>query len=183
VQPIHLVLLPGLDGTGLLFQPFLETLPDNIKPIVVSYPLNKILGYDELLPIVLEHLPKAAPFVLLGESFSGPLALKVAATGPQALTGLVLCVSFVSCPFPFVPRRAKTLIYPFMFQGLKSLAKINAYKGSKLAIAIFNAVSQVQNQVLAHRVREIIQVDVSKELANCDLPVLYLQGTNPPASE
>ncbi len=177
MQSILLVLLPGLDGTGLLFRPLLEALPANIKPIIVSYPSDKIVGYDELLPIVLWHLPKAAPFVLLGESFSGPIALKVAATKPNTLIGLVLCACFISCPYPFVPRCAKALIHPFMFQGLKRLAKINAYKGSKLAIDMFHAISQVQNRVLANRVREIIQVDVSQELASCHLPILYLQGT------
>jgi pimeloyl-[acyl-carrier protein] methyl ester esterase len=176
MNSIHLVLLPGLDGTGLLFQPLLDVLPTNIKPITVSYPPDKILGYDELLPIVLEHLPKTESFVLLGESFSGPLALKVAATKPNTLKGLVLCASFVRCPYPFVPRYITALIYPFMFQWLKGLAKINAYKGSKLAIDMLNAISQVQNQVLAHRVQEIIQVDVSQELAGCRLPILYLQG-------
>ena len=177
MQPIYLVLLPGLDGTGLLFQPLLEALPNTIKPIIVSYPPDKILGYEELLPIVLEHLPKAASFILLGESFSGPLAIKVAATKSNNLKGLVLCASFVRCPFPFVPDCTKALIYPFLFKILKYLAKLNAYKGSRLAIDMFHAISHVQNQVLAHRVREIMQVDVSQELTSCHLPILYLQGT------
>ena len=81
-----LVLLPGLDGTGLLFQPLVECLPDAIEPVVVSYPPDQKLGYEELLPLVLERLP-AAPFVLLGESFSGPLAVMAAATAPRASAG------------------------------------------------------------------------------------------------
>lgn len=90
MKPIYLVLLPGLDGTGLLFQPLIEMLPSNIKPIVVSYPPDKLLGYNELLPIVLKCLPTDKSFIVLGESFSGPLALRVASTRPDNLEGLVL---------------------------------------------------------------------------------------------
>jgi surfactin synthase thioesterase subunit len=32
------VLLPGFDGTGLLFEPLTERLPRNIEVRVVSYP-------------------------------------------------------------------------------------------------------------------------------------------------
>jgi hypothetical protein len=52
-----LVLLPGLDGTGLLFQPLVEALSKDIEPIVVSYPDDIPLGYGELLPLVDGALP------------------------------------------------------------------------------------------------------------------------------
>ena len=35
---VSLVLLPGLDGTGELFQPLLRALPNELQPIVLSYP-------------------------------------------------------------------------------------------------------------------------------------------------
>ncbi|MBK8814352.1 MAG: alpha/beta hydrolase [Methylococcaceae bacterium] len=171
-----LVLLPGLDGTGRLFKPLLDVLPSNIRPIVVNYPLDKLLSYNELLPIVLESLPADKPFIVLGESFSGPLALMVAATRPLNLEGLVLCATFVACPLSFVPRGAKALIEPFLFQGLKKLAKINAYKGTRLALEMNQAISSVKNEVLAKRVQEIIGVDVTQELVDSHLPILYLQG-------
>ena len=69
VQMTSLVLLPGLDGTGLLFQPLIDCLPEDIQPVVVAYPKELQLGYAELLPLVLDSLPPG-PFVLLGESFS-----------------------------------------------------------------------------------------------------------------
>ena len=33
-----MVLLPGLDGTGLLFDPLLPCLPPTLRPLVVAYP-------------------------------------------------------------------------------------------------------------------------------------------------
>lgn len=48
---LDLVLLPGMDGTGFLFEPFVNALPSGINPIVVAYPTNKPLSYKELLPV------------------------------------------------------------------------------------------------------------------------------------
>ena len=176
MKSVYLVLMPGLDGTGLLFRPLLKALPEFIKPIIVSYPTDKILGYDKLTSYIVEHLPNDEPFVLLGESFGGPLALKVAARKPVMLKGVVLCASFVACPFPFIPLVTKKLLRPFLFSYLKLFAKLNAYAGSRLSVDIEKSLSLTQNEVLAERVKEIMQVDVSRELDNCDLPILYLRG-------
>jgi hypothetical protein len=35
---MKIVLLPGLDGTGILFKPFIEALPNGIDVLVISYP-------------------------------------------------------------------------------------------------------------------------------------------------
>src|ERR1051325_2082913 len=97
---LTVVLLPGLDGTGTLFRPLLDHLPPELHPLVVTYPPEEPIGYDELLPRVLDHLPTSTPFVLLGESFSGPLALMVAARSPTGLRVVIVCASFVRNPLP-----------------------------------------------------------------------------------
>jgi pimeloyl-ACP methyl ester carboxylesterase len=98
-----LVLLPGLDGTGILFKPLIAALPPEVSTVVVAYPGEQPLGYAELLPVVLAALPTEHAFVLLGESFSGPLAVMAAATRPPGLVGLVLCATFVQNPHPYIP--------------------------------------------------------------------------------
>ena len=95
-----LVLLPGLDGTGKLFADFLKALDLGVRTRVVPYPPDVPLGYDELEPLVRAALPAQGAFVLLGESFSGPLAIRIAARPPPGLTGLILCVTFASNPYP-----------------------------------------------------------------------------------
>jgi pimeloyl-ACP methyl ester carboxylesterase len=74
-----LVLLPGLDGTGKLFAEFLKVIESRIDTLVVAYPSDTPMSYDELERLVLASLPADRPFVLLGESFSGPLAIRIAA--------------------------------------------------------------------------------------------------------
>ena len=103
MKAISLVLLPGLDGTGKLFDPLISNLPDWIQPIVVSYPMDKPYGYDELKTIVSSAYPINKDFVILGESFSGPLAVMSAGEKPKGLKGIILCSSFVKKPFRLIP--------------------------------------------------------------------------------
>jgi len=56
-----LVLLPGLDGTGKLFAGFAEVLRPNFPSLIVSYPTDQALGYDELEARVLAALPSVPP--------------------------------------------------------------------------------------------------------------------------
>jgi len=91
---VTLILLPGMDGTGLLFQDFVEALGAEIRAVVVSYPKNESLTYTALESTVQRQLPSDEPYVLLAESFSGPLAISIAASGPSGLLGVVLCCSF-----------------------------------------------------------------------------------------
>lgn len=95
-----LVLLPGMDGTGGLFSEFLEALGPGLHPIVVPYPPDQPLDYSQLESIVRSRLPSDQPFVLLAESFSGPIAISIAASAPRGLLGLVLCCSFARSPRP-----------------------------------------------------------------------------------
>jgi surfactin synthase thioesterase subunit len=39
--PVVLVLLPGMDGTGKLFKPFVRQLPPRVQVRAVSYPREK----------------------------------------------------------------------------------------------------------------------------------------------
>ena len=85
-----LVVLPGLDGTGLLTTPLLDALTARGVPAqVLRYPQEGPQDYATLAARVRLQLPET-PFVLLGESFAGPLAVLLAAQTPPALRGVVL---------------------------------------------------------------------------------------------
>src|SRR5438477_10571709 len=100
---VKLILMPGMDGTGELFAPLLRALGDSMESSVLQYPADEPLGYAELLPRVRAEIPRRAPFVLLGESFSGPLALMLAAEAPAGLRGVILCASFATSPVVWLP--------------------------------------------------------------------------------
>ena len=93
-----LVLLPGLDGTGTMFAPLLKELGD-FETRVVRYP-PALTSYPACLHHARTFLPADRPFLLLGESFSGPVALALAAERPEGLRALILCGTFAKNPRP-----------------------------------------------------------------------------------
>ena len=175
---LRLLLLPGMDGTGHLFEPLIQALPASINAVAASYPTDLPLGYDQLLPMV-ESMVTEEPFVVLGESFSGPLAVMLAATRPQSLCGVVLCASFIQFPLP-VPERWRNALKPWMFRlqplGLLSLVLLGSHGFGKLGSSLRNAVRSVSPAAFAARARSVANVDVTKELKACSLPLLYLQA-------
>ena len=175
-----LVLLPGLDGTGLLFAPLVEAFGLSVETIVVSYPCDRKLGYEELLPFVMEALPRDSPFALLGESFSGPLALMAAAERPAGLTGIVLSASFVRSPYPWLPAWAGHLgAYPLLRiapdSALFSILLGN-FSTPALRALLQRARAVVSAGILAHRIGCALQIDMTRELAECHVPILYLKA-------
>jgi len=179
-ETISLVLLPGLDGTGILFQPLIAALPPSIKPIVLSYPQDRHLTYHEFLPLVRERLPRDGPFIVLGESFSGPLAVMVAAERPAGLVGLILCASFVVNPRPIIGTLFRFCVQPFLFRLFPALqrvkARIGGYSTSELSRLFAQVHARVKPHVMAARPRMVFRVDVSDALRACEVPVLYIAG-------
>ena len=112
---MKLILLPGLDGTGELFAPLVAHLGADIETRVVAYPPDGSQRYTDLLEYVRASLPVDEPFVLLGWSFSGPLALMIAAEHPENFRGVILCASFQSNPRPLA-RWLMPVTQPWLFR-------------------------------------------------------------------
>jgi pimeloyl-[acyl-carrier protein] methyl ester esterase len=177
-RPLPLLLLPGMDGTGRLFAPLLPHLPATLAPRIVTYPFDQPLDYADLLALVSAQLP-AGPFVVLGESFSGPLALRLAAARPPGLAGAILVASFVAPPLPWLPRWAHRLASPAMFNSLgrrlggRVLGTGECPPG--VAAAFREANAAVSPAVIAHRVRAALTVDLEPAReALADVPLLAL---------
>jgi pimeloyl-[acyl-carrier protein] methyl ester esterase len=177
---VTLVLLPGLDGTGLLFEPLLRVLPQSISPVVVRYPPDQPLDYEQLLPIVLNSLPANEPFVLLGESFSGPLALMATATDPPGLKAVVLAASFATKPVPYVPAFLGKFLRPWMFRPAPLLVRLKTLlpSRSELRELLVKANSLVAPEVWMTRIRAVLSVNVVQQLRCCKVPILYLKASD-----
>jgi pimeloyl-ACP methyl ester carboxylesterase len=93
-----IVLLPGMDGTGELLRPLAKRLSAHRPVHLIDYPVDRFLNYDQLVLYVKARLPDDR-FVILGESFSGPVAIEIAATESKA-AGLILAASFARHPLP-----------------------------------------------------------------------------------
>ena len=174
-----LLLLPGMDGTGRLFTPLLAALPPSLPAVAVSYPPDRPLGYDGLLPLVVAAASGDRPFVVVGESFSGPLALMLASARPPGLRGVVLCASFARFPLP-VPVRWRGVARPWVFRlqplWLLSGVLLGRHGFGPLGRLLRAAVRSVTPATLAARARAVAGVDVTAELLACPVPVLYLRA-------
>ena len=48
-----IVVLPGLDGTGILYQQLAQQLAPEYQLQVIAYPLDQLLDYSQLLDFIL----------------------------------------------------------------------------------------------------------------------------------
>jgi pimeloyl-ACP methyl ester carboxylesterase len=178
----HLVLLPGLDGTGQMFVPLLEQLPPALTATVVRYPPDEPLTYEQLKPYVLRAVPRAAPFVLVAESFSGPLAVELAATASPHLQALILCASFIRNPAPPLLQWIQSFNHPFWFQYRLPHSFVRYAAAlwdceARVIDSLIEHTSTVRPEVLSHRFAQVMQVDVRAQLQRCVVPLLYLRAT------
>ena len=63
----HLVLLPGLDGTGKLFKSFVAQLPEHVHYTIVHYPGDRPIPFMDLPDYIESRVPQDRPLVVLGE--------------------------------------------------------------------------------------------------------------------
>jgi pimeloyl-ACP methyl ester carboxylesterase len=97
---VRWILLPGLDGTGELFRWFLPYVGDE-RAIVVTYPTRASWSLDDYVDRAHAALVPEQPCIVVAESFSGPIALRLAQRNAN-IVGLVLVASFVTCPNPLL---------------------------------------------------------------------------------
>ena len=174
---MKLVLLPGLDGTGKLFAPLIENLPPSIDVQVITYPLNKKQSYSELIEHVKQNLPKE-DYVLLAESFSGPIAYEVALSKPGKLKSLILVATFLENPRPlllkFIPNsRVLALPIPTILSRIFFLG----FSVKRKIIELFNdAIKTVSPSVIQYRLKEITQLKPSSQ--KIKLKTTYIQASN-----
>jgi pimeloyl-ACP methyl ester carboxylesterase len=177
----HLVLLPGLDGTGSLFAPLLGVLGEDFIPVVVTYPRDQILWYEQLYPRIREVMPWGKPYVLVAESFAGPLAVKFAASQPENIDAIVLCSAF------FSKISAPSGSWTSFFTNQKWFDNATADSAIKQVVTggvcepsllanIKSAIKSVSPEVLSHRVKLMFETDVTATLEEVKSPILCLAG-------
>ena len=177
---MRLVLLPGMDGTGRLFASFIHALKQTIPCSVISYPPDLCLGYAELTHYVRDRLPEDEPYVLLAESFSGPIAYDLAHLAAPGLHGIIFVASFLRRPnhllglLPMLPlsvllsiRPADVIIRHWMLSRESDQTQLQLFK---------DVLQSVSNKVLAHRLQQIRHLGFEPKLIS--VSVSYIQPLN-----
>jgi pimeloyl-ACP methyl ester carboxylesterase len=178
---MKMVLLPGFDGTGRLYGPLLQALPSEIAPVVVAYPADRICSANELLDIVLSHLPQEEPYVLVAESFSGPIALRACNLQLRPPLAVILCASFFKCPFPRIALRMLGLCWNPLARCRPPRWMVRRYlldeASAEIESLFYKAILAVSSSVLAHRFAVLCEFDGQYAPESLKCPFLYLQAT------
>src|SRR5262245_32234813 len=92
----HLVLVPGIDGTGLLFYRQIPTLTRSFE-VTTTHHRDEARSMDDLVADLDRAVASASPdrpVTLLGESFGGALTLSYAVAHPDRVERIVILNSF-----------------------------------------------------------------------------------------
>ena len=175
-----LCILPGLDGTTRMLHDFIAAARPSFAAVeAIAYPTDIVLGYRDLEIFARAALPHDVPFVLLGESFSGPVAISIAADPPPNLTGLVLSTTFARAPVPLLgplaslSRFAPTHSLP---TPLLSAVLLSRWSTPALRSRLRAALDDVAPAVQRARAAAAMRIDVSDRLANIAVPTLLLKA-------
>jgi pimeloyl-ACP methyl ester carboxylesterase len=174
------ILLPGMDGIGR-FRAFREAAESEVDCRALSYPPDVPLGYDALVERAREALRQETDYILIAESFSGPIAARLAAERPSGLRALVFAASFCASPLHGLPRAVLRRLGGSLFRlgpplFLAKYLLLGPHAQQGVVDDLYASVGQVSADTFALRLQEILSVDACSRLADVDVPVLYLQA-------
>lgn len=182
---MHCLVLPGLDGGGQWLDDFLAAMAPRFDARALTYPNDPTLGYDALIEWAWPQLRAHEPFALIAESFSGPVAIRLAARRPPQLKALALCASFACAPRP-----------PWSPLGLAALpawllhaaplrqaplpwverAVLGRWSNPQRRERLRAMLAALDPAVLRKRLSEVARVDARVALGEVATPMLYLRA-------
>lgn len=175
---MKIVLLPGLDGTGTLFQPLVQLLPQS-DCLTLPLPDTGDQSYLCQHQYLLDRLPRE-DFILLAESFSGPTAALLAANPPTALKGIIFVATFLTPPNPLLVKAAMTISVPRLLNlpGAKQFLKFRFLRGSEGGVGaplLHKTLKGLSPKLIHDRLSALTKLP-SLEFQS-HLPALYIQAT------
>lgn len=172
-----ILLLPGMDGTGVLFRALRRAMEPTVDVHVVEYPTDGPCDYRAALQHAQDRLAALPACHIVGWSFSGPIALCLARSQPDRVRSVTLVATFVQSPLASL-----RLVAPLMFSPLVGIARAVRRLPVWLGRAADDPVRRdkaelwrrVGARTLAARARAIRRVDARADLAAVTQAIQYL---------
>jgi len=105
----NLILLPGLDGTGILFANLINQLEEEIEITSISYTSKSQCSLGDLAIFVKDKMPDPQNSIILAESFSGLVALTLLEKLLVPPKGIIFAMCFVEPPCKVLLRVVSSL--------------------------------------------------------------------------
>ncbi len=150
---------------------------------IVRYPTARLLSFEETVECAVSQIPASQPPVVIAESFSGPVAVRMIASGLVKARALVLCATFARPPHPIAWRIAHFFRLPLLIGPNMPRAFFRHFIGDERQIdallPLWKKVhAEVPRQILTSRLSLINHLDVTGDLRKLVIPCLYLQAEN-----
>lgn len=180
MTPARWLLLPGLDGSGRLFAPFLEQLA-GIDAVVVRYPERIVADLDAYARHAAESIGDAQRCIVIAESFSGPVALRLRRFDPR-IAAIVLVASFVRCPHPLLrmlPLAAlASVVRHAAVAPLLRMLCLDREAPRELVGELRDVVRALPADVLGTRLALLRSLDEAAALRALSVPLLHLRAVH-----
>lgn len=128
------------------------------------------MSYEQLADRVHGELPAGQPYIIVAESYSGPVALSLAASPAGDLRAIVLVASFVSRPLGLWGLPIARLPWALVLRWLL----MNPETPPETVSALREAIGKVSPVVLAARLREALRVDCTQAALACPVRIVCL---------
>lgn len=171
------VLLPGLHGSTALFDSFIALAPPWARCRAIALPTEGLQTFEALAAAIEPQLRSLEGFVLFGESFSGPVAARLAARLGSKVSLLVLCNPLVESPIAAASSLASAFIRSrFMPQWPIAFAMTGGNRA--LAAAVLREIKALPGDVLARRVAVATSARREDLLEHLVAPILVVAGAS-----
>ncbi len=177
-----LVLVPGLDGTALLFYRQVPLLAEAFDVIASPLPDDRWMTMADLVEDLRQLISDASDqgAILVGESFGGVLAMCTALEHPSIVQGLVVINSF-----PWLARRIQITTAPWLLRMVPwaAMPLVRSFTESRLHsshtsdedLAEFHARSRhIGREGYLRRLELVRDHDIRDRLHEIEAPTLFL---------
>ncbi len=173
---MKIILLPGLDGTGALFDALVNNLREGVDTEVLTYEKIDSLTYTDQAEEI-GHRIKDTDVVLVGESYSGRVVYELNQILGERVKAVVFIASFISCPSKVAKLAGYIpigLLKPnFINKSLLNIFGFNRQATPTLIDSVFSSISSANKQKLKARLKNIS--GLTKSQVKIYSPVTYIR--------
>ena len=170
--------LPGLDGTTSMLRSFRDAAPPSYHVTLVDLPPDGA-DYATIYSQLGKQFDAARECILIAESFSGPLAIKLAAEHHHSIRCLILVATFARPPVgAWIRYLPLATMLRFPIPSFIARYYLLGFSADPATVQLLRSViRRAKSRILAGRIRETTRIDVQQELKQLSCPVLYLHPT------
>jgi pimeloyl-[acyl-carrier protein] methyl ester esterase len=171
------VLLPGLDGTGKLFDRLLAVIGSSHTCMVLRYPESPA-SLNDLVAFARAAIAQVDDPIVIAESFSGVVLARLLSERKTRMRAAVFVASFMETPHRYLLPATLCVPETFARVAMAVLIKhfcVNGCNDAGLREEIFRVVDSVPYRTLFMRLA--LLRDLEERVIETAIPVLALQAT------